>query len=245
MGTSSARKAPVGKFWRRAKTLASRYASGQDASTPRVEEVVAGYLTALEQPSGEREMTGGGAIIPALVQTATSLAHFYALLVEQGWTAALNHLGVDQATAQTPGTLIPALLDRLAGPGARLEEATLRSALIDHLTACLATTADPYTKTVDPEPRDLPMVNRVLNFLGLALFQRFLSDLGESLEFKAPSVTFGIKRQEEVKSYILAQSCVLAKVSYRSSCTLSSQPAEAIEELLTRLVDHLRGRHGD
>ena len=49
MGTSTARQAPGGKFWRTAKTAMARFASGKEASPPGVSEVLARYLTARSQ----------------------------------------------------------------------------------------------------------------------------------------------------------------------------------------------------
>ena len=79
MGTSSARKAPVGKFWRTAKTSIARFASGKEASPPQVKEVVARYLTALKSDANyDNEATKN--FLPVIVGTAASLGNFYQLL---------------------------------------------------------------------------------------------------------------------------------------------------------------------
>lgn len=191
MGTSTARKAPGGKYWRTAKTAMARFASGKEATPPQVNEVVARYLTALKADDGKG--SGDTAFLPTIARTAASLGNFYRSWRQDGWEAALASLGVNPANRPE---LMPALLDRLAGPGGTLAEAVARAALLDHLAAVLSSGYDPATPGADSE---------VNTFLGLALKHKLLSDLGETVEFHAPTVAQGMARQEEIRAYFLTR----------------------------------------
>jgi hypothetical protein len=223
VGTSSARKAPVSKYWRTAKSFASRFASGKEASPPRVGEVVARYLTALRSHA-PRSIEATGGLLPDVVRTAASLGDFYHDWQQSGRETALNRLGINQAASLAPAESIPALVDRLAGPGARLAEAVARAALIDHLGSGSLSPAASASAGI-------------CNFLGLALFRKFLSDLGEPLEFHAPTPTAGLARQAEVKSHILA---TIAALDISKTSPTPFLPARA-EVLLELIIAQLGG----
>lgn len=238
MGTSSARKAPVGNYWRTAKTMASRFAAGKEASPPSAQEVVARYLVALE--STDPKTTGGTKpFLPDLVQTAASLGNFYRRWEQAGWGAALESLGLNPDTFQTRETILPALLDKLAGPGARLEEAVARAALIDQLGTFLSAGEHPARTEVSSGPDCPDSMARVREFLGTALYRKLLSDLGEPLEFHAPSPIQGLQRQEELKSHILANLGTPAT----ALTTDEAFSVSLTERLLEDIITLLGGRH--
>ncbi len=197
VGTSTARQAPGGKFWRTAKTAMARFASGKEASPPQVNEVVARYLTALQADYGEGN--DDTAFLPTMARTAASLGNFYQHWQQHGWEAALASLGVNRRRP-TGEEIMSALLDRLAGPGDTLAAAVTRAALLDHLDAVLSSGYDPTTPSANLDYND-----KIRIFLGLALFRKLLSDLGESLEFHAPTMAQGIARQEEIRSHFLTR----------------------------------------
>jgi hypothetical protein len=235
VGTSSARKAPVGKFWRTAKTSASRFASGKEASPPQVQEVVARYCTALEShnPEAGGETT---ALLPDVVRTAASLGNFYRDWQHFGWEAALNRLGLALATYQAKDEIIPALLDKLAGPGSRLDQAVARAALIDHLESVLLDAKNSARAAVTSGLQCPDGVAGVRNFLGLALFRKLLSDLGEPLEFHAPTVNLGVVRQEEIKSYIQKNLQALVTTATPDDSFSPGQAAAQLKLIITRLA---------
>jgi hypothetical protein len=235
MGTSSARKAPAGKFWRAAKTAASRFASGKETSPPLAQEVVARYLNALESHNPEPS-SGMRSLLGDIVRAAATLGNFYHLWKQEGWEAALESLGLNPVTLQSREAVMPALLDRLAGPGAGLNEAAARAALIDHLDPVLSAGEHPAQTKGPSDPYCPPGISGLLEFLGLALYRKLLSDLGDPLEFQAPSITQGLQRQEEIKSHILAN---LATAVIPDG-TLS---LEQTATLLDRITTHLGGRH--
>jgi hypothetical protein len=235
VGTSSARKAPVGKFWRTAKTSASRFVSGQEASPPLVQEVVARYCTALEShtPEAGGETT---ALLPDVVRTAASLGNFYCDWEHFGWEAALDRLGLARAAYQATDEIIPVLLDKLAGPGSRLDQAVARAALIDHLGSVLLDTENSTRAAVTSGLECPDSMAGVRNFLGLALFRKLLSDLGEPLEFHAPTIHHGFQRQEEIKSYIQKNLQALVTTATPDDSFSPGQAAAQLELILTRLA---------
>jgi hypothetical protein len=234
VGTSSARKAPVGKFWRTAKTYASRFASGKEASPPQAKEVVARYLAAL-QADGDGDNQGDQNFLPFLAGAAASLDSFYRQWEQDGWEAALANLRLPPRQAQNRENIIPALLDRLIGPGNKLAEAVARAALIDHLEVVLSACDNFPPKQ---QPSDLTSNNKISHFLGLALYRKILSDLGESLEFHAPDLKLGRRRQEDLRSHILAKIPAWEPAEVRD-VPFSSEPAGAV---LDRILSLLGGR---
>ena len=238
MGTSSARKAPVGKFWRPAKISIARFASGKEASPPTVQEVVARYLAALTSDAADRQEAGGD-FLPVIAEAAASLGNFYRGWEQEGWEAALAGLGLD-AVAAGKTDIMPALLDKLAGPGNTLAEAVARAALIDHLEPVLPfiEKSPPWQKSSDSSP--MRSLLNVSHFLGLALYRKLLSDLGESLEFHAPALHLGTQRQEEMRSHILARLQALEPTESPGASFSDDHLAAVLDQILTLLGS----RHG-
>ena len=232
MGTSSARKAPGGKFWRTAKTSMARFASGKEASPPQAKDVVAKYLAALEADFGE--VSQDKEFVPTIVRTATSLENFYRHWKQNGLEEALESLGLNKAVVQNREMIVPALLDKMVGTGDTLAEAVTRAALIDHLNLALSSgNFNPTAKPADLDP-DNDFIN-VQTFLGLALFRKLMSDLGESLEFHAPTLVQGIERQEEIRSHILTGIQALKPAGITGTSFSFRQTASILDRILTRL----------
>ena len=241
MGTSSARQAPVGKLWRAAKTAASRFASGQGASPPQASEVIARYRAALHSlfPQAEGE---AGIFLPEVVQTAAALGNFYRQWEENGWEAALISLGVEPVPAPAFEALLPRLLDRLAGPGATLDEAVTRLALLQHGRTFLAATS----RTGPPSAADSPQcpgsLAGVSNFLGLVFYQKMLADLGEPLEYHAPTIYLQRERQAQLQARIMAAAEAAADGLLAPDGSFSPDRLEAgLEKLLIHLGEWEHG----
>jgi hypothetical protein len=199
-----------------------------------VQEVVARYCTALlsaEPPSGTPDRN----FLAHLVRTAAALGDFYRTWQQHGWDAALARLGVKPASPQAGDDVIPDLLDKLAGPGARLEEAVSRAALIDHLVPLLSVGKSPDPPAAASGSAAPEAAARVCHFLGLALYRKLLSDLGETLEFHARTITRGIACQEELKSHMVAALTALP-------ATAPSPEALSLPTLLERSLASLGGR---
>jgi hypothetical protein len=233
VGTSSARKAPVGKFWRPAKISLARFASGKEASPPTVQEVVTRYLTVLTSDA-DYDKEGAKNFLPLLVGAAASLGNFYRGWEQEGWEAALAGLGLD-AVAAGKADIMPALLDKLAGPGNTLAEAVVRAALLDHLEPVLPfrEKSPPRQKSSDSSP--IRSFLNVAHFLGQALYRKLLSDLGESLEFHAPAVHLGTQRQEEIRYHILASVPALEPPEPADDSFSANQVAAVLAKFLTLL----------
>jgi hypothetical protein len=179
MGTSAARRAPTGRWWRLAKGAATRYLSPEKEGGVEVREVAARYLAALEGSAGE----AGQGVLAAFSLTrkvAQDLGAFWTQAVSQGWEAALDAWGVPQLKGQPPEIAALGLSAALAGPGSGLEEAVARTALAKALLRHLP--FQDYLK-LGSGPSSVPEPHLVVqHFLGTALSRRLVLDLGESLE---------------------------------------------------------------
>jgi len=214
----------------------ARFASGKEASPPQAKDVVARYLAALEGDLGE--VSQDKEFVPTIVRTATSLKNFYHHWKQNGLEGALESLGLDKAVVRNREMIVPALLDKMVGTGDTLAEAVTRAALIDHLDPILSSEKfDPTAKPADLDHDD-NFIN-VQTFLGLALFRKLMSDLGESLEFHAPTLVQGIERREEIRSHILAGIQALKPVGI----TGTSFSFREISSILDRILTLLGGRH--
>lgn len=201
MGTSSSRRAPGGRPWRRVKAFAGRYASGA-AAAPQVAEVVAHYCQALGQESPET-IKGRWS---ATLATASSLAAFYQTWIHQGWSAALAGLGVEAATGDSKNWIWLTIVDRLAGSGASLAQATARAALLDHFLGWRRGPGSAELAVRPPKLAELP--GRLVDYLGRALAAGLAADLGEILEYRAPTASRGhhcyLELREEIASRLAA-----------------------------------------
>jgi hypothetical protein len=197
---------------------------------------VARYLTALESHDSEAG-SRTKPFLPDVARTAAALGNFYRRWEQAGWDAALESLGLNPATFQTRETILPTLLDKLAGPGARLDEAVARAALIDHLGPVLSLGEQSAQAEVSPGPDCPDALVGVRDYLGRALYLKLLSDLGEPLEFQAPSPIQGIQRQEELKSHILAN------LGTPAAAVTTDEASNLTERLLEEIITLLGGRH--
>jgi hypothetical protein len=161
MGTSTARKPPSGRLWRRAKTAAGRYlAAGQETVSAR--EVLARYVAAVA-PAGEE----GGGLTPFRLarQAAQELGAFWE---EQG--------GASPAEPPAPSAVLArahSLAEAWVPEDGSLESAACRSALIRVLCRYLSRS---------PVAAPPPAAEVVRDFLAQAVAVRLYLDLGETLE---------------------------------------------------------------
>jgi len=179
MGTSSARRGPSTRLWRRAKAAATRYLSPESAGAVEAREVVARYLAALKETGAQGDERGLAAF-RLTRKVAQKLGDFGDRASSRGWEAALEAWGLEGMTGQPPEILAQALSASLIGSGGGLEEAVLRVSLAtvlgQHLPREGGASAVP-SPTLLLEPGQL-----VREFLGSVLYTRLVLDLGESLE---------------------------------------------------------------
>ncbi|MEW6658789.1 MAG: hypothetical protein AB1424_09020 [Thermodesulfobacteriota bacterium] len=175
MGTSSARRAPTTRFWRRAKGAASRYLSPAGGVGLEAREVVARYLAAL----GESSQPGSQDLLAAFRLTrkaAQTLGAWAAQTISQGGDATLADRDLTEGPGKSREVVVPAWAGMLLEPDGSLEGAVARSSLA-------AVLLDFDRRGPDRAPR------LVAQFLAESLYQRLVLDLGEPLE--AASLNFG------------------------------------------------------
>lgn len=208
MGTSIARRAPTGKFWRVAKATASRFSSPKNTGQVTAAEVTARYVTALGESSPGSRTSSEQPSLPQILQGAQNLGGFYQKLTLQGLDQTLSEYGLGHLIGSSPLTVISGLVDALTGPGAVLEEAVARSALIDLWAGKLAEAAEDYFSWSNRWRSEctLPtVINQIRHFLAEAVFQKLASDLGEPLEAQAGGAARGCHRRQQLRHFIHAQ----------------------------------------
>jgi hypothetical protein len=169
MGTSSARRPPGTRLWRLSRGAATRYLAPAAPAPALAGEVVARYLAALGEGSGEE--AGALASFRHTRKVAQELGALAALAQSRGWPAALQPRGLEDLTPQPREVLAQSLAAALCCPGPHLEAAAVRVALTSIL----------MEETAAPDP-----ARWVGRFLAAALHARLALDLGESLEAAAP-----------------------------------------------------------
>jgi len=246
MGTSMGRKAPTGKFWRLAKATISRFSSPQNRGRVSVAEVAACYAQALEESPSEAGP--GREPFPHIRQVAQDLGRFFQTLARQGLAEALIELGLEQQIGRPPLTWLPALVDTLAGPGAVLEAAVARSALIDVLSGELVASSESYASWRDRWPgasAPATITAHLRSFLAEAVFQKLAADLGEAVEAQAGDTPNGAQRLEELRNFIKEQIFLTpaATEPFDLSWTASQRQAW-IDGQLQQLLGRLAADHG-
>gem|GEM_PF-6338086 len=231
MGTSSARRdTPKGAYWRKAKAAAAWFVGPEPRFS--VAEVVARYVLALAPLDSAYQVPPGA--LPEVVRTGAALGAFYEMWHDQGWEAALSQLDVPPQARQSWQTLIPTLLEALAGPGATLDQAVARTALLAHWEDMGLLTELSTDVTGEPP---LPAADGVWHFLALALFHRAIADLGETLEFWASAPAVGLERQEAIKDHIMAQLNLLITLA-RDSDSWEAQTEAWLQDFLILLGNY-------
>jgi hypothetical protein len=170
MGTSSARHGPTTPLWRVAKGMATRYLSPEGQGAVEAREVVARYLTALTETSGQGNQLAAWRVTRKAAQELGALAHEVQV---RGWEAALAERGLVPPAPGDAAMLAQEVSGDLAGSGGGLEEAMVRTSLALVLLQAAASGGT-------PEPAQL-----VREFLATSLYLRLALDLGEPLEAAA------------------------------------------------------------
>jgi len=177
MGTSTARRGPSTATWRWAKGSATRYLSPEGATAVEAREVVCRYVAALQE-TGDAQGQDLLGQFRLTRKAAQSLGEFGHQVTESGWVAALESWGLAELGQASPEAAISGLTALWVEEDGGLEAQVARTALAKCLESVY--TAEIQKKSRVSEP-DL-----VRSFLGEALGQRLVLDLGESLEAAAP-----------------------------------------------------------
>jgi hypothetical protein len=172
MGTSSARRGPTTRLWRRAKGTATRYLSPATGGQVNAREVAARYLAALAETPGQGDRLAAFRLTRKVAQ---DLAAFWQEVNTQGWEAVLAARGLAPLTQGPPEMLASGVSVVLAGSGGGLEEAVVQT--------CVALVVRAAVTSPDrPDPAQV-----VRRFLATVVRLRLSLDLGEPLEAAAGS----------------------------------------------------------
>ncbi len=179
MGTSTARRAPTTRLWRRAKGAATRYLAPEGGAGLEAREVAARYLAALagDAEPGDQGLLAGFRLTR---KAAQNLGAFVGQVSSRGWEGALKAWGITEEAGQPRGNTFLALAGVLMEPDGSLEGAVVRSSLATVLL-------DFETSMID-SPDQV-----VTRFLAESFYRRLVLDLGEPLE--AAGLSFGHWRQ--------------------------------------------------
>ncbi|MGO8762846.1 MAG: hypothetical protein ACLP2P_09280 [Desulfobaccales bacterium] len=172
MGTSSARRGPTTGLWRAAKGAATRHLSPGAGGEVSAREVVARYLAALEETSGQGEAL---AAFRFTRKAGQDLGAFGQEVETRGWDAALEGTGLAPVAGGAAEMLAVGVAGVLAGNGGGLEEAVVRTALALAIREARQSRGRPEAAKL------------VRQFLATAVHLRLALDLGEPLEAAAGS----------------------------------------------------------
>jgi hypothetical protein len=231
MGTSRSYTAPTSGGWPPAKGIATRFARQGGAGGGAVEsrQVMNSYVQAL-----------GGAIAATAGATAgktaaVQLGQFLSTAAISGLDAALQQQGLVALSGSNTTDVLVELVDRLAGTGRTLEEATARAAMVTVLEREFSqaeTFAD--LDQLCTEALDSTGVSRILeSFLAEYVYQRMVEEIGDRLVNGAVSSTDLCRVEQDLHDFITAD--VKFESTRTDLLTLNWEGAEAqrfIEELL-------------
>ena len=183
MGTSTARRGPVGRGWRAAKITATRYLSPEAPGAVRAQEVAARYVAALTETATK----GGGDIMGAFALTrkaAQNLGAFLARAGQQGWPKALKDRHLAHLAPEPPETAAAPLAGALVGEAGGLEASVAAPALASCLLEYwLEGKSSPPTFSAVASEKPIKSPEQIVRqFLARVLEYRLAFDLGESLE---------------------------------------------------------------
>lgn len=198
MGTSMARKAPTGKFWRAAKAAASRFSSPHNTGHFGVSEVVSRYIAALRETTFPAS-TGS---LAAIRQVAENLGAFHSRVAKVGVERALEEHGLNNLISRPPEEMIAGWVDMLAGPGALLEEAVARSTLVDGVVKNFQASGVSWHRYLQEISSVTAITSTIRDYLATALFHKLCSDLGESLEAQAQDAATGLRHRQNIGLFI-------------------------------------------
>jgi hypothetical protein len=208
MGTSSSRSAPRGGGWTKAKGAASRFASGAALAS----DVASAYVEALGGSSKASRGTGGGGggggtrgAFSSAKKTARSLGLFLGRVASQGLDQTLRDFGLGDLVGRSASEVISGIVDALVGPGASLDEAVARVALVEVMGELYDEGNIAYESLIDSWETGVDRdrcVELFELFLVEAIYQKMLSDLADRIEEHSDSVAMTRARELELRDYI-------------------------------------------
>ncbi|MBM4273125.1 MAG: hypothetical protein FJ134_01490 [Deltaproteobacteria bacterium] len=190
MGTSAARRGPLGPRWSLARRTATRYLAGEASSIPAARELAARYVAALEETAAQegRDLLGTFRLTR---RTAQNLGEFMEQVRSGGWEMALAKKGLSGMEAGEGAISLTAAV--LGGADGSLEAAVARTALAQVL-------GEGFPGPAHKEPRAAQ--DGVRRFLAAALYLRLALDLGETLEAASRDASRLRQGMETLKTWV-------------------------------------------
>lgn len=179
MGTSSSYTAPTSGGWPAAKGAATRFArqGGTGAGPIEPRQVTRNYVQAL----GGAAAAAAGAI--AGQAAAAQLGRFLSSVSNNGLALTLQREGLSFLSGSDTTDILMGLVDRLAGAGRTLEEATARAAMVAVLEEAFgqAETAEDFDALCTQSLDSVGVLQLLEQFLVEYVYQRMIQDIGDRL----------------------------------------------------------------
>lgn len=200
MGTSTGYNAPTSPQWRQVKTEVTQSARVGSPSNNTARKILRDYISA---NGGARQMSRGGGVAGgsrAASSAARKFAGFVSSVSANGLQEALREIGLESLEGKPVEDIVYALTDYLGGSASTIDDADLRSAILD-LNKELLEEAESF-EDVEDVMKNLAEgdnLNQLLvKLFGYYLYQQFCRVFYERLvtrvgESKADQFIGGIK----------------------------------------------------
>jgi len=200
MGTSSSRtgeNAPRGVRWTPAKANVTSFTKGTGKS---VAEAVGGFVSAIGGPRAASRRP-----LSSSIGVGQGLGAFLSAVAARGVDEALRSEGLGDLVGRTPGEVLSGIVDHIAGPGALLDDAIARNAVIEVLSEIFDESQDSYADLADGWREQLgveSIVALMSLFIAHSIFQLFLSYLGDRIESNALSAAEAARQEQRVLEFV-------------------------------------------
>ena len=197
--------------WIAAKTNLTRYASGSSRS-PR--EAARSYVAAKGGArSAMRHATSGRAMV-------AGMAFFLTTAATKGIGVAFETLGLSGIVGQNAEVVLAAIANAIAPDGSSLESSAARKATADLLAALYDryfSDAGDLTAFEEMKADDIREV--VEESVSAYIYNRWLQELGLSIEKGAVSIAEAIRLERELKAYV--RECVRLELAERDALAIN------------------------
>lgn len=196
------------RYWQYAKSGMTRYArSNGDAE--RLRSAGSGYV----QAKGGARRAASSATSGR--SASRQVAGFLSSVVRSGIQQALDSIGLSDIVGQSSDRVLARLVEALAPAGSTKEEAAARRATIEVLEFLYENVIGEEGDLGGLEQMNQEMVEEaIMRSVSGYIFNRWLDELGLSIEKGAVSESAAIRLEREVKEYIKA--CVALELNNRS-----------------------------
>jgi len=202
---------PQSRLWTNAKSTMTRYAGtgGGSSNSGRLRSAGAGYVRA----KGGSRSAGASAISGRT--TTGRLGGFLSSAAGSGFRAALESIGLRGVVGQSSEVVLARLVDTLAPSGATREEAAARRATVEVLAFLYDSVAGDAGDVSALDDMDATIVEQAVEMsVSGYIYNRWLDELGLSIEKGAVSETNAIRLEADVREYVA--SCVSLELGEQS-----------------------------